>query len=182
MTSSTLPAGWLARQLPRALGEDDFMRRFLRGFEEIAGSLHARVEGFEHNLDVRLAPPEFVRWMGGWLGLAIEALPEAHQRSLVRAAGPLFAWRGTRQGLQGLLEAFTRGEVEIEDGGGVFAGGKAPPNPGRIVVRLAHTGPLDERQLALLIRQEIPASAWFELSIGGRPVGQPGLPASGGAE
>jgi phage tail-like protein len=167
--------GWLAEQLPRPLAEDHFTRQFLRIFEDVAGDVRRRVDGFRDYLDVRLAPAEFVRWMGGWLGLAVDpALPEEHQRSLVMAAGPLFPWRGTRRGLQGLLEALTRAPVQIEEGGGVFLEGEAPANSGRIVIKLTATGGLNEQHLLDLARLEIPANASVELRVGRRRVKEQG--------
>jgi phage tail-like protein len=167
--------GWLAEQLPRPLAEDHFTRQFLRIFEDLAGDVRRRVDGFRDYLDVRLAPAEFVRWMGGWLGLAVDpSLPEEHQRSLVMAAGPLFPWRGTRRGLQGLLEALTRAPVQIEEGGGVFVEGQAPANPGRIVIKLTETGGLNEQHLLDLARLEIPANASVELRVGRRRVKEQG--------
>ena len=72
-------AGWLVEQLPRPLAEDNFTQQFVGIFEEVAGGVRERVVGFRHDLDVRVAPPEFVRWMGTWLGLLLDpSLPEAH--------------------------------------------------------------------------------------------------------
>jgi phage tail-like protein len=167
--------GWLADQLPRPLAEDHFTRQFVGIFEEIAGGVRERVVGFHHDLDVGVAPAEFVRWMGGWLGLLLDpSLPEAHQRSLVRAAGALLPLRGTKRGLKGLLEAFTRGQVEVEDGGGVFREGQAPVTTNRVVVRLTSAGGLNEQHLLDLVKHEVPASAIFELRIGRRRVREEG--------
>lgn len=167
--------GWLVEQLPRPLAEDHFTQRFLGIFEEVAGSVRERVVGFQHDLDVGVAPPEFVRWMGAWLGLLLDpSLPEAHQRSLVRAAGALLPLRGTKRGLKGLLEAFTRAPVEVEDGGGVFREGAAPPPSNRVVIRLAGAGGLNEQHLLELVKQEVPANATFELRIGRRRVREEG--------
>ena len=91
-----LSPGWLADQLPRPLAEDDFTRRFVGIFEEIAGGFRDRADAFSHELDPGMASPEFVRWAAGWLGLQLDAgLDEARQRAVVKAAGALFPWRGT---------------------------------------------------------------------------------------
>jgi len=95
-TSDGPPPGWLLRELPRPLAEDEFTGRFLRIFEDVGGDLRGRIDRFHHDLDPGVAAPEFLRWMAGWLGLALDpSLPEERQRSLVRAAGPLFPLRGT---------------------------------------------------------------------------------------
>lgn len=167
--------GWLADQLPRVMAEDHFTRQFLRIFEEIAGGVRNRVTGFEHDLDVGLAPAEFVRWMGAWIGLALDpSMPEEHQRGVVRAAGALFPFRGTRRGLQGLLEALTRASVEVTDNGGVFRGGQAPTGSKSVVVKLADAGALSEQNLFDLVKLEIPADATFDLRLGRRKVKEEG--------
>jgi phage tail-like protein len=163
------PPGWLLRELPRPLAEDEFTGRFLRIFEDLAGGLRSRIDGFHQDLDPGLAPPEFLRWMAGWMGLALDAsLPEEHQRSLVRAAGPLFPLRGTRRGLQGLLEAFTQSKVEVTDGGGVFAEGAAPEAANQVTIRVSSSGAISEEHLMELVLREVPATAVVDLRVGRR--------------
>jgi phage tail-like protein len=170
MRQETRP-GWLVEQLPRPMAEDHFTRRLVGLFEEVAESYRSRITGFERYLDTGLAPPEFVRWLGGWVGLAVDpSLPEERQRSLVRAAGPLFPWRGTKFGLQGLLAALTRSEVTVEDGAGVFPEGGAPPATGHVTISIADAGGLNEQHLFDVARREIPAGASFELKVGRRTV------------
>jgi hypothetical protein len=109
--------------------------------------------------------------MAGWLGMALDAsLPEEHQRSLVRAAGPMFPLRGTKRGLQGLLEAFTQSKVEIADGGGVFAQGAAPPTTNQVTIRVSSSGAISEQHLLELVRLEVPATAVVDLRVGRRRV------------
>jgi phage tail-like protein len=147
------------------------MGRFLRIFEEIGGGLRSRLDRFHHDLDPGLAAPEFLRWMAGWLGMALDAsLPEEHQRSLVRAAGPMFPLRGTKRGLQGLLEAFTQSKVEITDGGGVFGAGSAPTATNQITIRATSSGAISEQHLLELVRLEVPATAIVDLRVGRRKV------------
>jgi phage tail-like protein len=168
-------SGWLVDQLPRPLCEDPFTRRLIGLFEEIAGAIRGEVEGFQHDLDVGLAPPGFVRWMGGWIGLALDpSMPEEQQRGLVRAAGTLFALRGTRQGLQGLLEAFTGSTIEVRDDGGVFAEGQAQAASKHVTVRVSDAGGLTEQHLLDLVRLEVPADATFEVRIGRRRIEEEG--------
>jgi phage tail-like protein len=187
MTTSTIADGWLADQLPRPLSEDHFTRQFLRIFEDMASSVRARVVSFEHDLDAGVAPVEFVRWMGQWLAVPVQPfLPEERQRALVAAAGALWKRRGTAQGLRGLLEALTGAEVEIDDGGGVFGEGEAPPNLKKVVVRVSDRGNLTEEQLLDFVRLEIPANAAVEIAAGGgrptRPRKAKAAPSDAGEE
>jgi phage tail-like protein len=163
------PPGWLLRELPRPLAEDQFLSQFLRIFEDIGGGLRSRVGRFHRDLDPGLAPPEFRRWMAGWLGFALDpSLPEEQQRNLLRAAGPMFPLRGTKRGLQGLLEAFTQSKVEITDGGGVFASGAAPAASNQVTIKVSSTGAISEAHLMELVQLEAPANAVIDLRVGRR--------------
>jgi len=157
----------LADQLPRPLAEDPLLRSFTLIFEDIADSVRAPVLGFECFLDPGLAPLDFVRWMAGWLGLNLDdSLPEARQRSTVRTAGALLPLRGTKWGLQGLLESLVGGEVEVIERGGVFREERAPDYDPRVTVRIANPGGMEERQLRRFIEAELPAGVELELVVG----------------
>lgn len=178
-------SGWLVEQLPRCLAADPFVPRLVGVTEELADSVRSRIDGIEHFLDVGLAPPELVRWLGSWLGLVVEAsLPEDRQRQLVRTAGRELGWRGTRRGLERLLTALTGGPVRVSDGGGAFRTGEAPASGGGpVTVQVERTGGVDERGLLAFIEAELPVGAVVELRVG--PVGEqpqpPARPAPGPA-
>ena len=169
--------GWLVAQLPRVLQQDRFTRRFMSVFEEIADGVRSEIDALEYYLDAATAPPEFVQWLGGWLQVTIDpSMPEARQREIVQAAGDYYARRGTASGLQGFLEAITLGEVRIVDGGGTWRSGEAPPNPGRILVRLTGTGGMLEDHLHRLVAAEVPIGVTFELRIDDRTIDPPAAP------
>lgn len=168
---TTARTGWLAEQLPRCLAEDDFLRRFVGIFEELADGYRSRADGFGNQLDPGIAAPEFVRWTAGWLGLQLDVgLDEARQRAVVKAAGELFPWRGTTHGLRGILEAMTGDSVSIEDGGGVYAKDKAPENRHTVTITLTSASDLNEQRLLEMIRDEVPADAAVVLRVGKRVV------------
>jgi hypothetical protein len=53
-------------------------------------------------------------WLAGWLGLVLrEDRGERFNRELVRLAGLLWPWRGTRRGLEAFLAAWLRGEADV---------------------------------------------------------------------
>lgn len=163
---STPAGGWLADQLPRPLAEDPFTARFVGLFEEVAGTVRDRVDGIEHHLDPGLAPPAFVRWMARWIGVTLAAsLPVERQRDVLRAAGPLLGWQGTRKGLEGLLAALTGGAVDISDGGGVYPSGQVQATDHHITVRLERAGGIDTGQLLGLVRAEVPADTTVDLLV-----------------
>lgn len=170
-------SGWLVAQLPRVLAQDRFTQRFVSIFEEIADEIRTQIDSIEYYIDVESAPPEFVRWLGTWIDITVDAgLSDERQRQIVREAGRLFARRGTVSGLQGVLEAITGAEVRVVDGGGTWRQGEAPPNPGRLLVRLTDTGGVPEDQLWRLIATEVPIGTTFELRLGERTLAEPGAP------
>lgn len=163
--------GWLVGQLPRPMAEDSFLPRFVGIVEEVASSVIGRIDDIEHHLDIGLAPPDFVRWLGSWLGVTLDpSLPPHRQRDVVRAAGRLQPWRGTRSYLEGLLAAYTGGNVVVTDSGGVVSAGQQTSMHKRVTVRLKRSGGLDHEQLLTLIAAEVPADAIVDLRIDEEPV------------
>jgi hypothetical protein len=53
--------GWLVEQLPRALSNDPFTKRFVSIFEEISDGVRFQIDALEYYVDVDTAPDEFVR-------------------------------------------------------------------------------------------------------------------------
>lgn len=164
-------SGWLVSQLPRALSQDRFTQRFISIFEEMSDGIRSQIDALEYYVHVDEAPPEYVRWLGSWLNVTVDASqPVERQRAIVREAGRMFAQRGTVAGLRGLLEAITGGEVRVVDGGGTWPAGEAPQNPGRILVRLTTTGGVPDGQLYHLVAQEVPVGISFDLRIDDRTI------------
>lgn len=175
----------LVDQLPAALAEDGFLRRFVGIFDELSRSVQLDVEGLGHVIDPTVAPPAFVRWLGGWLGIdSIDpSMPELRQRELVTAMGRFLCWRGTAIGLQGMLEMVTGGPAEVVDSGGVHLRGEAPENRRQVRARVEGTGWTTEEHLLALVRAEMPADVDFELRVGDRRLWPPAprsSPARGG--
>ncbi len=164
--SDRLPA-----YLPRVMADDPFLQRFLRIVEELDDSVRDRVAGLADYLDAGTAPLEFVEWLGRWVDVAVvRDWPEARQRDYVRRVGPLFRWRGTRVGLEGVLSALLDRPVEVVDPAGV--GREAPvadPEPVRIRVPAGseHTDALEKT-----IRKVLPVDVAYVLETdrgGGAP-------------
>lgn len=169
----TVREGWLVDQLPNAIGGDDLARRYVLMLESIATGLRLQADGVDRYFDVSVAPPEFVRWLGLWLGVTVPAgLDDVRQRDLVRAAGPLIPWRGTERGLRLLLEAVTGSGVRVKDTGKVLDKPRKRTAAKHVVVEVSDTGAFTEQQLLALVRAEIPADATAELLVGGREIEQ----------
>ncbi len=166
--------GWLVDQLPNVIGSDPLARRYVSMLESIASAIRRQVDGVDRYFDFSVAPPEFVRWMGLWLGLTVPAgLEETRQRSLVAEAGPLIPWRGTRSGLASLLAVVTGAEVTVKDTGRVLDEPRKKIVPKHVLVEMSDTGAFTEQQLLALVHAEIPADASAHLLIRGREIEQP---------
>ncbi|MGH9038605.1 MAG: phage tail protein [Acidimicrobiia bacterium] len=164
--------GWLAEQLPASLAGDDLLRRFLGIFEELSDHTRATAGGIEHFIDPAVAPAQLVHWLGHWLGLEVldSEMPPERQRALVRGAGQVLTWRGTKRGLEGLIELVIGVDATISDAGGVFPGGLSPANPNRVWVSVPDTGWTTEERLVEMVRNEVPADVTVEIRVGGRLV------------
>jgi phage tail-like protein len=160
-------SGWLLHQLPPVLAQDTVLRGFVLALEQVADSVRERVDGVEHQLDVDLASPEMLQYVAAWLGVTLEPSETGErQRALVRAAGETVRWRGTRYGVERMLEAATGSRVVVRDGGGVHGQAErlGPLDP-VVHVQLDSTGGLTESQVRSLLEQELPVGARLELEV-----------------
>jgi phage tail-like protein len=157
----------LVSQLPRAVVADPVLLGFATAFEEVAGSVRARLDSIEHQVDAGLAAPEMLQFLASWLGLVLEPTdPPPLQRALVLQVGRLLGWRGTRHGVEGLLEAATGARVTVTDGGGVFGvRDEIPPADPVVRVQLDHTGHLTEPQVRRFLEAEVPVGSRVELDV-----------------
>lgn len=178
----TQRSDWLLAQLPMGMLDDDFFVRFVSLFQEVATTLLDGAANVENAVDVTVAPPELVRFLGSWLAVnSIDpSLPEGLQRQIVRQSGRNLAWRGTRRGLQGFLEVLTGAPAEIEETGGILreplgAGdtavlGDGAPWQRRVTIKVESVGWLSEEDFVSLVADEIPANVSWTLTVGDRLV------------
>jgi len=155
------------QQLPRVMAEDLVLKGFVTALEEVATTVRDRVDSVEHHLDTGLAAPEMLEYLARWLGVELEPTdPPEYKRALVREVGRLLGWRGTRYGVESLLEAATGSRVTVTDTGGVYGGDDpVPPADYKVVVQLDHTGHLSERQVRRILEAELPLGSQVELDI-----------------
>jgi phage tail-like protein len=164
--------GWLLGQLPQVMARDQVVAGFVRACQEVADGLRDRVESVEHELDVNLAAPEMLTYVASWLGVQAEMLATTDesgrdaQRRLIRAVGQVLGWRGTRRGVEVLLEALTGARADVTDSGGVFGRNDPLPAADDVVrVSLTHTGGLSEQQILAFLADELPVGARVELNV-----------------
>jgi phage tail-like protein len=92
------------------------MGRFLMLFESFWGPIDMQVSNISDYFDPMLMPLQMVRWMGERLDLEIlPDWPESTQRRMLANAVGLYRKRGTRAGLQRLLEIYSGGQVVINE-------------------------------------------------------------------
>ena len=163
----------LVDQLPACLAEDRFLGQFLGILDEVAQTVEVQVAGLEHLVDVSVAPEQMVQWLGGfWLDIYLldPSTPIARRREWVRAMGRILWWRGTKDGLTGLLEQATGRRVEVIDNGGVYRAGEAPTTPRHIHIWVEEGGWTNDEHLLAFIHREVPADVTFELQVGDRMI------------
>jgi phage tail-like protein len=156
---------WLIRQLPMGMLDDGFFVRFTSLFQDVATSYLEGADNITNVVDVTVAPPEVVRWLGSWIALdsVDSSLDEALQRRLVRQAGKDMAWRGTRRGLQEFLAVVTGGPVTVEESGGIGREGELGARHPFVRVRVASTGWMSASDFVTLVADEVPANVQFEI-------------------
>ena len=158
---------WLIGQLPMGMLDDDFFLRYTSIFEDVATTFLEGADNVANILDVTVAPAEFVRWLGTWIGLESvdSSLEESLQRRLVRQASKDLAWRGTRRGLEEFLGVLTGGPVVVTESGGISREGGLGPRTPFVRVRVASTGWMSAQDFVALVSDEIPANAVFEVYL-----------------
>jgi len=166
--------GWLIDQLPAVMRRDPVVAGFVRAFEEIGGSIRAQVSDVEYELDVDLASTEMLSYLASWLGVEIDTALVASddpqlrnaQRRLIRAVGRALVWRGTRRGVETLLEALTDSRVDVSDSGGIFGAADRVPAASDVVrIDMDHLGSLTRQQILAFLADELPVGTRVELHV-----------------
>ena len=121
----------LASFLPAMLQADDFCVRFTEGLDPVLAPVLSTIDNIDSYVDPWLTPVDFLDWLAGWFGIELDATwPEERRRALVANALELGRWRGTVLGLAMLVELYTGGPAEIQDGGAVVASEDPTETPG----------------------------------------------------
>jgi phage tail-like protein len=122
----------LGERLPALYLEDSFVQRLAGALDQVLAPVFSSLDNLEAYLDPDLAPEDFVQWLGGWVGLALdESLPAERRRAVLAEAVGLYRVRGTARGLAAYLRLLTGAEVEIEETGGTsYDRGAYPAPPG----------------------------------------------------
>jgi phage tail-like protein len=109
----------IAATLPAMYQDDDLAQRFCDALDGVLAPVISTLDCLPSYLDPRLAPPDVLDWLAGWVGLPdAVAWPLDRRRALVARAAELHAWRGTAYAIRELVELATGIVPELEDSGG----------------------------------------------------------------
>jgi len=98
--------------LPATYQEDkaskEFLERFVSIFESVVSEKDYTIDHITAYFDAQGVPPEFLSWLGSWLALSVdENWPEETRRQLIQKAISLYKRRGTRAGLEEMIELYS---------------------------------------------------------------------------
>jgi phage tail-like protein len=152
--------------LPGLYQGEEFVQRFTGAFDESLAPVCSVLDNLDAYLDPHLTPPDFLGWLAGWVGVALdENWQSERQRTMVARTGTIYRHRGTVGGLAEQVAHFAGVEPEIVDNGGVrwsnVPGGRMP---GRaepsLIVRLEVSNPtsVDRDRLDALVAENKPAN------------------------
>lgn len=145
--------------LPVVYHDNEFLGRFLNIFESIWEPLEQRQDHIDMYFDPRTCPVEFLPWLASWFDLALDPeWPEAQRRALLLEAYDLYRWRGTRYGLQRIIELRTGLSPEILDEPGL-------PFVVRIRAHLTAESGITRQMLTDVIDNHKPAHVGYILEL-----------------
>lgn len=122
-TATGLPVAQpIVRTLPAIYQDGGFLDQFTGGLDAVWAPVVATLDCLDAYVSPAVAPPDFVAWLGGWVGLRLdEDWSLDRRRRLVAGAATLFARRGTADGLRDEIELYTGGTAIVDDPGRVWA-------------------------------------------------------------
>lgn len=104
------------RQLTRVEPDADPLRRLLFVFQHLMTTVTDKVDRLGELTDPLLCEPAFLPWLASWVGFELdESLPVHQQRELVRRAIRLYRTRGTRAGIEEMVQVLTAAPVRVQE-------------------------------------------------------------------
>ena len=164
----------LGRLLPTMYQDDDFALRFTSALDEVIAAALWALDDLDAYIDPSLAPPDFLAWLAGWVGVELDRTwPEERSRAMVAGAADLHHWQGTARAIARLVEIHTGVVPEIEESGGVAwsprPGGKLPGETDPwLIVRIPTAEGVDLNRLERVLREAKPAEVVLHLEVTGR--------------
>jgi phage tail-like protein len=156
-------ANRLLRYLPDIFSDGGslFLDGFLRIFDSFWEPIGRQIDYLYAYFDPRLAPSEFLPWLGTWVDLVLdENWPEARRRDLIQHAVELYRRRGTAGALRDYLSIFTGATPEIAEDA-------TDANPFHFTVsfRVDDPAALDQDRIRRIVEEEKPAHTTYTLKV-----------------
>src|SRR3954468_10105499 len=94
----------LGGMLPMLYQDDDFALRFTAALDEVLAPALWALDDLDAYVDPWLAPPDFLEWVAGWVGVELDQTwSEERRRAMVAGAADLFRWQGTARAISRLV-------------------------------------------------------------------------------
>lgn len=151
----------LAGGLPAVLLGVGSLAQLLDAFDEVLAPVLATLDNLDSYFDPELAPPDFLPWLAGWLGLTTDGRWSAERaRAVLRELPEVLRRRGTPGGVAAAVRVLAGVTAEVTDNGGVSwsrgPNGIPPGSRGlRLVVRVPPGS--DLRAVEAAVRASKPA-------------------------
>ncbi|WP_020673162.1 phage tail protein [Amycolatopsis nigrescens] len=171
----------LGERLPGLYAGDDFAQRFTSGLDVVLAPILSTLDNLAGYLDPRLAPEDFVAWLGSWVATGLDpAWPRPLRREVVRRAVELHRWRGTGRGLVTRLRLCAGVHARVLDGAGATwsrqPGSALPGEPvTEVVVQVwPDGGPVDRERVERLVASACPVHIRCRVEVLAGPPGENG--------
>ncbi len=108
------PKGRYLKYLPSIYREDALMARFLMLFESFWAPIESQIDKGSYYLDPQMTPLPLLPWLASWADLVLDdRWSERKQRRLLQSIVSLYRKRGTRSGLEEMLEIYTGVQPQV---------------------------------------------------------------------
>jgi phage tail-like protein len=155
----------IAEQLPSVYAEDELAARFTAGLDDLLAPLLSVLDCLPAYFNPAIAPPDFVAWLGSWVGAEVTGKESQDVlRRVVAGAAAAHRLRGTARGVSETIRlAFGIEPEVIESGGAAWSPRPLGPFPGEttpgLTVRLRVPDPsaVDRDRVERLVAAVRPA-------------------------
>jgi phage tail-like protein len=159
----------LINRLPSLYQDGAFIEQFTAGLDVVLAPVIATLDCLDSYIDPAVAPPDFVGWLGDWVGLRLD-------EDWTVAAAVLFASRGTAHGLSDEIELYTGGAAEVDDPGRVWTSAlptgdeerhsrRSADRTVRVTVDVTNATEVNWPALQVLVRDAVPAHLPVEIEL-----------------
>ncbi|KPM56701.1 phage tail protein [Frankia sp. CcI49] len=160
----------LARGVPGVLLEAGALGDLLAAFDQVLAPALATIDNIDAYLDPDLTPADFLGWLAGWLGVAVDdRWPPEHVRRVLRHTPELLRWRGTVRGVIAAVRVLAEVEAEVIDSGGTQWSPRPygiPPGSRAPLLRVRVPRDADLRAVEAAVRGAKPAHVPHRIETG----------------